>query len=86
MSLLNDEQTIELESLLYNISEDLLCIMEDRNITIEQLSDKTNISIDILKNILQGNAYGIKLSHLVNLANAVQGTIQIKLLPRESFI
>lgn len=56
--------------------ENLKKIREKRNISIKELSEKTGIRKEYLKNIEKGIAYGVKFEkHIVKIAKAMNTTL-----------
>lgn len=58
--------------MLKTLGENIQKTRTTQNITLEQLSQKTEISINYLKKIEQGTAIGISATQLFKLAKALQ--------------
>lgn len=59
------------EQMFKNFGEKIRKQREKENITLEELSKKTKMSKQYLKKIESGKATGIRLSHIMTLAQAI---------------
>ena len=54
------------------LGQNIKQLRESKNMTLNELSQKTKISLNYLKKIESGNAYGVKiLTHLAKIASAL---------------
>lgn len=67
----------EYKKIFKQFGKHILKLREDRNITINELSDKTGIRKEYLKKIEQGTAYGLMFErHLVKIAKGLKINFQ----------